>query len=78
MYFVFILMFRQTFKVDNVSFFKTFWISLVDSDAKALMKERQKKDNHNLSKSSFISDILSTCDMLWVTLPSSTILSEVC
>lgn len=36
-----------------------------DTDAKALMKERQKKDNHNLSESSFISTSLTTCDIQW-------------
>lgn len=42
-----------------------FFFFFSDTDAKALMKERQKKDNHNLSESSFISTSLTTCDIQW-------------
>lgn len=45
----------EDFKLRNTTFFQ-----FSDSDAKALIKERQKKDNHNLSKSSRDCDFMVT------------------
>lgn len=38
-------------KLQLMFLFKKLCMCLLETDAKALLKERQKKDNHNLSKS---------------------------